>query len=114
MRAIARSDGTRASVLRELRASEVNDGILGSFRFDANGDITTASIPILRITGATPPGAGLPPELPGSDARSRRAGADKARRMSGRPGATDDRVEIHSPRTAAQHPFHPHGAGPSA
>jgi hypothetical protein len=44
----------------------VNDGILGSFRFDTNGDITTASIPILRITGATPPGAGLPPDFQGA------------------------------------------------
>ena len=60
MDAIARSDGTRGSVLDELHASEVKDGILGSFRFDANGDITTASIPILRITGATPPGTDLP------------------------------------------------------
>jgi ABC-type branched-subunit amino acid transport system substrate-binding protein/predicted Ser/Thr protein kinase len=64
--AIARSDGTRASVLRELRASEVKDGILGSFRFDANGDYTINAIPILRITGATPPGAGLPPEFHGA------------------------------------------------
>jgi branched-chain amino acid transport system substrate-binding protein len=66
MAAIARSDGTRASVLRELRASEVKDGILGSFRFDANGDYTLNAIPILRLTGATPPGAGLPPEFQGA------------------------------------------------
>lgn len=66
MAAIGRSDGTRASVLRELRASEVRNGILGDFRFDANGDITRAAIPILRITGATPPGSGLPPEFQGA------------------------------------------------
>ena len=53
-------------MLRELRASEVRNGILGSFGFDVNGDITTTSIPILRITGATPPGAGLPPEFQGA------------------------------------------------
>jgi branched-chain amino acid transport system substrate-binding protein len=64
--AIARSNGTRASVLKELRASEVEDGILGSFRFDGNGDITTASIPILRITGSTPPGTGLPSNFQGA------------------------------------------------
>jgi branched-chain amino acid transport system substrate-binding protein len=64
--AIARSDGTRASVLEELRASEVKNGILGSFRFDRNGDMTTASIPILRITGTTPPSAGLPPQFQGA------------------------------------------------
>jgi YVTN family beta-propeller protein len=57
--AIARSDGTRASVLEELRASEVENGLLGSFRFDRNGDITTGVVSILRVTGSTPPGAGL-------------------------------------------------------
>jgi branched-chain amino acid transport system substrate-binding protein len=66
MGAIARSDGTRASVLRALRASEVKGGILGSFRFDANGDFTRSDIPILRITGGTPPGAGFPPEFEGA------------------------------------------------
>jgi ABC-type branched-subunit amino acid transport system substrate-binding protein len=66
MDAIARSDGTRASVLEELRASEVRDGILGSFRFEPGGDITTASIPILRITGATPPGTDFPGEFQGA------------------------------------------------
>ena len=50
----------------QLRASKVKNGILGSFRFDANGDITTAAIPILRITGATPPGASLPPAFQGA------------------------------------------------
>jgi ABC-type branched-subunit amino acid transport system substrate-binding protein len=66
LRAIARSDGTRASVLEHLRASNVTDGILGTFRFDRNGDITTASVPILRIVGATPPGTGLPSEFQGA------------------------------------------------
>jgi ABC-type branched-subunit amino acid transport system substrate-binding protein/DNA-binding beta-propeller fold protein YncE/predicted Ser/Thr protein kinase len=66
MDAIARSDGTRASVLHELFASDVHDGILGTFGFDPNGDITTASIPILRITGATPPRESLPPPFQGA------------------------------------------------
>jgi branched-chain amino acid transport system substrate-binding protein len=48
--AIARSDGTRASVLAELRAAEVTDGILGTFRFDDNGDMTPGWVPIVRIT----------------------------------------------------------------
>ena len=42
VQAIARSDGTRASVLRELKASRVRDGLLGTFRFDSNGDLTPA------------------------------------------------------------------------
>ena len=50
VRAIARSDGTRASVLRELKASRVRNGLLGSFRFDGNGDLTPATVPIVRIT----------------------------------------------------------------
>ena len=48
--AIGRSDGTRASVLEQLKATKVKDGILGSFRFDGYGDITPAEIPVLRIT----------------------------------------------------------------
>ncbi|HET8759111.1 MAG TPA: protein kinase [Solirubrobacteraceae bacterium] len=48
--AIARSDGTRASVLSELRDTKVTDGILGTFRFDDKGDMTPGWIPFLRIT----------------------------------------------------------------
>ena len=59
LEAIARSDGSRGSVLEELFETEVKDGILGSFRFDPNGDIVPARIPIMRITGKTRPGAGL-------------------------------------------------------
>jgi ABC-type branched-subunit amino acid transport system substrate-binding protein len=55
--AIARSDGTRTSVLREVRTMEVGDGILGSFRFDGNGDIAPAPVAIYRVTGA--PGEGV-------------------------------------------------------
>jgi ABC-type branched-subunit amino acid transport system substrate-binding protein len=56
--AIARSDGTRASVLRKLRESRVTDGILGSFHFDRNGDIDPPVMPIERLA-ATPRGAPL-------------------------------------------------------
>ena len=47
--AIARSDGTRASVVRELFETRVTDGLLGSFGFDANGDISESPVTILRI-----------------------------------------------------------------
>ena len=60
LQAIARSDGSRASVLKALQAGKVRNGILGSFGFDANGDIRVAPIPIVRITGRARPGAGLP------------------------------------------------------
>ncbi|HYN92103.1 MAG TPA: hypothetical protein VER75_09280, partial [Thermoleophilaceae bacterium] len=66
LRAIARSDGTRESVLEQLKASRVKDGILGSFRFDRNGDLTPAKMPIIRITGSTPPSARLPEFLQGA------------------------------------------------
>jgi ABC-type branched-subunit amino acid transport system substrate-binding protein/DNA-binding beta-propeller fold protein YncE len=48
--AIARSDGKRASVLRNLRASRVTNGILGSFRFDRNGDADPPLMPVERLT----------------------------------------------------------------
>jgi YVTN family beta-propeller protein len=66
LQAIARSDGTRASVLREVRATDVKDGILGAFRFDRYGDITPARIAILRITGSSPPDLGLPSHFNGA------------------------------------------------
>lgn len=49
--AIARSDGTRASVVEELFASKVEDGILGSFAFDRFGDIDPAPIGVYRFEG---------------------------------------------------------------
>ena len=55
--AIARSDGTRASVLRELRTVQVEDGVLGDFRLDRHGDITPAQIAIFRVSGSAPPDA---------------------------------------------------------
>jgi DNA-binding SARP family transcriptional activator/ABC-type branched-subunit amino acid transport system substrate-binding protein/streptogramin lyase len=47
--AIARSDGTRESVLRQLRATRIEDGILGRVTFNESGDIRPAAIVILRI-----------------------------------------------------------------
>ena len=66
LRAIARSEGTRESVLEELNASRVKNGILGDFRFDRNGDLTPALVPVIRITGSTPPSAQLPAHLQGA------------------------------------------------
>jgi branched-chain amino acid transport system substrate-binding protein len=47
--AIARSDETRASVVRELFATRVKDGILGSFSFDRNGDIVPRPVGVYRF-----------------------------------------------------------------
>jgi ABC-type branched-subunit amino acid transport system substrate-binding protein/predicted Ser/Thr protein kinase len=57
--AIARSDGTRASVLEAMRHTRVSDGVLGSFSFDRNGDITPARVAVLRIDGRSHEGAAL-------------------------------------------------------
>lgn len=47
--AIARSNGTRASVLEQLRATDIADGIVGPIRFDQNGDVVDGPITILRL-----------------------------------------------------------------
>jgi branched-chain amino acid transport system substrate-binding protein len=52
--AIARSDGTRASVTSDLFKTKVTNGILGSFSFDHNGDTTAAGITIYRIVNGKP------------------------------------------------------------
>jgi DNA-binding SARP family transcriptional activator/ABC-type branched-subunit amino acid transport system substrate-binding protein len=49
--AIARSDGTRASVIKELFASRVQNGILGDFAITASGDTTANTVTIYRIKG---------------------------------------------------------------
>jgi branched-chain amino acid transport system substrate-binding protein len=49
--AIARSDGTRASVLEQLFRTRVRDGLLGSFAFDANGDISESPVTVVRVVG---------------------------------------------------------------
>jgi branched-chain amino acid transport system substrate-binding protein len=47
--AIARSDGTRASVVDELFRTRVANGLLGTFSFDRNGDISESPVTILRV-----------------------------------------------------------------
>jgi branched-chain amino acid transport system substrate-binding protein len=49
LRAIARSDGTRGSVLEQLHRTRVEDGVLGSFRFDASGDRSPRVITVERV-----------------------------------------------------------------
>jgi branched-chain amino acid transport system substrate-binding protein len=55
--AIARSDGTRSSVNRELRRTTVEDGILGDIRFDANGDLVEGPVTFFRAVGTQRPSA---------------------------------------------------------
>jgi DNA-binding SARP family transcriptional activator/ABC-type branched-subunit amino acid transport system substrate-binding protein len=49
--AIARSDGTRRSVLDELFRTRVRGGLLGDFSFDAHGDISESPVTIMRVGG---------------------------------------------------------------
>ena len=48
--AIAASDGSRASVTRELLGLRVTDGIIGDFGFDENGDVTPPLVSVYRVT----------------------------------------------------------------
>jgi branched-chain amino acid transport system substrate-binding protein len=47
--AIARSDGSRASVLRNIFRTRVRDGLLGSFELDRYGDTTLRKVAVYRI-----------------------------------------------------------------
>jgi branched-chain amino acid transport system substrate-binding protein len=47
--AIARSDGTRASVIHQLFRVRVRNGILGSFGFTPRGDISPATLLVYRV-----------------------------------------------------------------
>ena len=64
--AIARSDGTRRSVLEQLRDTRVTDGYLGDFRIDRHGDITPAQLPIYRVSDRASAGANVPEHLEGT------------------------------------------------
>jgi branched-chain amino acid transport system substrate-binding protein len=48
--AIARSDGTRASIVKQLFRTRIRNGLLGTFGFDANGDVTESPVTIVRVT----------------------------------------------------------------
>jgi branched-chain amino acid transport system substrate-binding protein len=54
LRAIAASDGTRASVRTRLFDTRITNGILGNFSIDARGDTTANAITIYRIRRGKP------------------------------------------------------------
>lgn len=54
VQAIAKSDGSRASVAKNLFKTNIKNGILGTFRINANGDTTSNPVAIYKIKhGAT-------------------------------------------------------------
>ncbi len=48
--AIKNSDGSRSDVIKQLFATDVKNGLLGSFKFNANGDPQEASGAVVAIT----------------------------------------------------------------
>ena len=52
--AIARSDGTRASVIHQLFRVHVKHGILGNFAFTPRGDISPATVLVYRVIRGPP------------------------------------------------------------
>jgi branched-chain amino acid transport system substrate-binding protein len=52
--AIARSDGTRASVTSAVFATRVRKGLTGSFSFTPAGDTTTGSVTMVRVERGKP------------------------------------------------------------
>jgi branched-chain amino acid transport system substrate-binding protein len=51
LNAIAHSSGSRASVTSHVLGGRIRNGIIGSFRFDKNGDIDPVGVAILQIAG---------------------------------------------------------------
>jgi branched-chain amino acid transport system substrate-binding protein len=51
--AIAKSDGTRASVTSKLFNLKVTNGVLGNFAIDANGDTTLGTVTFGQMSGQT-------------------------------------------------------------
>jgi DNA-binding SARP family transcriptional activator/ABC-type branched-subunit amino acid transport system substrate-binding protein len=49
--AIARSDGTRGSVLRQLFRTRLRGSLVGDVSFDPNGDAEQARVTVLRVVG---------------------------------------------------------------
>lgn len=49
---IAESDGTRAGVASKLFGRKVDNGILGSFEIDENGDTTLGTVSVFRVESA--------------------------------------------------------------
>jgi branched-chain amino acid transport system substrate-binding protein len=48
--AIKNSDGTRADVIKKMYATKVNNGLIGSFTFNKNGDLSGANGPAVLFT----------------------------------------------------------------
>ena len=63
LNAIARSDGTRASVTRALAATKLDDSPLGPLALDRNGELTSSPVTVVRVER----GGGDPNQILGVD-----------------------------------------------
>ncbi len=54
VQALAKSDGSRASVAANLFKTKISNGILGSFSINKNGDTTSNPVTIYRVKGGKP------------------------------------------------------------
>jgi branched-chain amino acid transport system substrate-binding protein len=63
--AIAKSDGTRASVTREVLAEHVKSGLLGDFQINDNGDIDPSAVTIFRVVRGPRVSSTLLPDFDG-------------------------------------------------
>jgi branched-chain amino acid transport system substrate-binding protein len=52
--AVGRSDGTRASVVRNVLSARVDDGLLGSFAITPTGDTTSRVVSVYRVSHGRP------------------------------------------------------------
>ncbi len=89
--AIARSDGTRASVLEQLQATKVKEGILGSFSFD-RGDITPARVADPARDGEDPAAIRPRRAVPGCGAGPRHDRAGQPVALSATPGRSSQSI----------------------
>ncbi len=64
--AIARSDGTRASVTRAVARTQVSDGLLPAFRLDQHGNAAPSPVTVLRVQGAGQASGDLQPAFAGA------------------------------------------------
>jgi ABC-type branched-subunit amino acid transport system substrate-binding protein len=73
--AIARSDGTRASVIDAMFRTRLQDSLIGDIAFDRRGDAVAAPVTVLRVVG----------------------GGSSANSIASVEGATVERVDAVSP-----------------
>ncbi|MGH3038606.1 MAG: hypothetical protein ACRDLZ_04255, partial [Gaiellaceae bacterium] len=73
--AIGRSDGTRSSIVEELFRTRVSGGLLGTFEFDENGDVSESPVTILQVRPRDPSASTRARAAPSSASSAPRRGS---------------------------------------